>query len=339
MKISEIEVKGLWNEYDFHWRLNKQVNILSGVNGSGKSTILMAIASVLKVDFVKEKYDKRIERVNISFDEDKIKLCLAFVRGSISSLKKKAESDEIVAGLIHQIEEDPTVNIKNQVEAQGIQAYADGKMVKPEAVQSSYKSDYIATFDSLAPSIKNPSLMSDYLIHQKYTELDLRLLSVVEDFKTYQVEQSNRMAKLVSEGEQSLERIQAEIQARTDMYDVLDDLFSETGKTVDRDSGELKFIFGHDKSSYSYTVLSAGEKQLLLIILTVFMQNGKDAVLVMDEPEISMHVDWQRRLIDVILKLNPNCQLIIATHSPSMILNQWRELVVNISDLLTPVQA
>ena len=53
----------------------------------------------------------------------------------------------------------------------------------------------------------------------------------------------------------------------------------------------------------------------------------------MDEPEISLHVDWQIQLLDVIYELNPNCQVIVSTHSPSMILNGWQSSVENISNL------
>ena len=53
----------------------------------------------------------------------------------------------------------------------------------------------------------------------------------------------------------------------------------------------------------------------------------------MDEPELSLHVDWQEKLIDKILQLNPNCQLVIATHSPSLLFNGWDSNVVNIEDL------
>lgn len=65
--------------------------------------------------------------------------------------------------------------------------------------------------------------------------------------------------------------------------------------------------------------LSSGEKQILLILTTVFLQEEKPAVLLMDEPEISLHITWQDRLIELIRKLNPNCQLILTTHSPNIL--------------------
>lgn len=62
--------------------------------------------------------------------------------------------------------------------------------------------------------------------------------------------------------------------------------------------------------------LSSGEKQLLRICIDVLLSD-RTSVLI-DEPELSMHIDWQRRLIPALRALAPESQLIIATHSPEI---------------------
>lgn len=57
--------------------------------------------------------------------------------------------------------------------------------------------------------------------------------------------------------------------------------------------------------------LSSGEKQLLLILLKVFLKEDKPFILLMDEPELSLHIEWQRQLIEAIQILNKNCQIIL----------------------------
>ena len=54
----------------------------------------------------------------------------------------------------------------------------------------------------------------------------------------------------------------------------------------------------------------------------------------MDEPEISLHMDWQEKLIKYIRELNPNAQLIIATHSPAIIMDGWLDRISELSDLI-----
>ena len=62
--------------------------------------------------------------------------------------------------------------------------------------------------------------------------------------------------------------------------------------------------------------LSAGEKQILAILLTVLVEDNLPYVLFMDEPEISLHFEWQKQLIGLVLQLNPNIQIIMTTSMP-----------------------
>ena len=73
---------------------------------------------------------------------------------------------------------------------------------------------------------------------------------------------------------------------------------------------------------------------MLVILLTVLIEDRQPYVLFMDEPEVSLHVDWQQRLIDLILELNPNVQIILTTHSPAVIMNGWADSVTEVSDIL-----
>lgn len=147
------------------------------------------------------------------------------------------------------------------------------------------------------------------------------------------------------------------IQQRIDkFFTLVNSLFEETGKeiTIDPQNNILVFsIKGTEKylttngkrlttnGKYLTTgaekiqldQLSSGEKQILLILTTVFLQEEKPNILLMDEPEISLHINWQDRLIELIRKLNPNCQLILTTHSPNIFANGWEDKIVFIQDL------
>ena len=79
--------------------------------------------------------------------------------------------------------------------------------------------------------------------------------------------------------------------------------------------------------------LSSGEKQILVILLTVLVQDNRRGVLFMDEPEVSLHVEWQQRLISLIRQLNPNVQIVLTTHSPAVIMDGWLDAVTEVSDI------
>ena len=112
--------------------------------------------------------------------------------------------------------------------------------------------------------------------------------------------------------------------------DIINGLFSDTGKVIDREGDRLVFFQGDNiLSAYK---LSAGEKNILIILLTVLLEGRRPCVLLLDEPEICLHLDWQQHLLELILRLNPNVQIILSTHSPGIIKDGWIDKVTEITD-------
>lgn len=133
-------------------------------------------------------------------------------------------------------------------------------------------------------------------------------------------------------------------------FHLINQMFSDTGKKVGIDPSTNTLVFylsSPDDCSpqrqptqqpfISLDQLSSGEKQLLLILTTVFLQEERNNILLMDEPEISLHIVWQDQLISTIRTLNPNCQLIITTHSPNIFANGWEDKIVFMEDIESPV--
>lgn len=96
--------------------------------------------------------------------------------------------------------------------------------------------------------------------------------------------------------------------------DTIGRLFSR-GKSLKLTNNELQVLLANERV-LPISLLSSGEKHLIKILLSA-MTAGANTVLI-DEPELSMHIDWQRVFIQTILSLNPNCQLILASHSPEV---------------------
>ncbi len=65
--------------------------------------------------------------------------------------------------------------------------------------------------------------------------------------------------------------------------------------------------------------LSSGERQVLIVLTYLAFLAGKESIFVVDEPELSLHIEWQRELVGALTSLRPeNCQIILATHSPEI---------------------
>ena len=113
----------------------------------------------------------------------------------------------------------------------------------------------------------------------------------------------------------------------------INQFFAQTGKTVESDKSN-EIIFRQDGKKLMPYQLSSGEKQVLLILLSALIQDNEPYILIMDEPEISLHIDWQKQLIQVIRSLNENVQVILATHSLALVMKGWMDKVTEMEDII-----
>ena len=188
--------------------------------------------------------------------------------------------------------------------------------------------DIIRSFDRPLMSTE----ITDKIDASLVTELDWQIYKLQRKYLDYQVNIGNRMIQALQKATpEAAEEAQRISQPKRKFQDLIDDLFSETGKKIVRTENEIRFEqIGETLMPYQ---LSSGEKQMLVILLTVLIEDGQNYVLFMDEPEVSLHVEWQKRLIDLILELNPNVQIILTTHSPAVIMNGWLDNVTEVSEI------
>jgi predicted ATPase len=122
-----------------------------------------------------------------------------------------------------------------------------------------------------------------------------------------------QLRRVVSDIENVERSIEVASAPRDELRELIHEMFRRdkaltfTDKTIEVAVGGTKIGLPH---------LSSGEKQLLLLCVET-LTAGENSIII-DEPEISMHIDWQKRLVRSLRKLNPDCQMILATHSPEI---------------------
>jgi ABC-type glutathione transport system ATPase component len=261
--IKRIEIDSLWSgKKHILWELNPGVNILSGINGVGKSTILNKVVKGLAAG------------------------------GEFPSHMLKGVRLEVVP--------------------------EDAKWIRYDVIRS----------------LDSPVLDLDTMAHvdtRISSALDFQLYHLQRKYLDYQVNIGNRMIAELQAG--NAEAAQQLSLPKQRFQDMVDDLFSDTGKKIVRTENEIRFSqIGETLVPYQ---LSSGEKQMLAILLTVLVEDNQHYVLFMDEPEVSLHIEWQKRLIDLCVELNPNVQIILTTHSPAVVMNGWIENVTEVTDITT----
>ena len=293
--ISKVEIKNLWGRYDFEWNLDPEVNILSGINGSGKSTVLDCIINLVHIT----KPDS-----SILIEKYLDKTSLFFNNGFNISVSRKENGQFDLC----------------------YEGYEQDFLLK-EQRSKNISFDIVRTFDIVLNQNASPDI-------NVKTELDKELFMLQKKYLDYQLSIGRKAFEIVSKNSSDANNEVLAIKKNQErLLEIIDSLFLYTDKKVDRDSNELTFLSGFEfLTPYQ---LSSGEKQILVILLTVLVQDNKPSILFMDEPEISLHLDWQRKLIQYIRELNPNVQIILATHSPGIILEGWRDKVFEMSDLIT----
>ena len=139
--------------------------------------------------------------------------------------------------------------------------------------------------------------------------LDLNeLMSLVNSYRSHMVVQ-NWNSLLVK---------QAVILApRTMFVEVLNGLFQRK-KVHINDKNEIEATTESGKK-LSIRGLSSGEKQLVIILGEALLQQSAPWIYIADEPELSLHVKWQEKLIENLRRLNPQAQIVCATHSPDVV--------------------
>ena len=168
------------------------------------------------------------------------------------------------------------------------------------------------------------------------TLLDYQLDKLKYEFVTYQRDLSNQVEEAFKIDDKTtrrnqLDKIESIYETKNVFIKILNELFSDTEKKFDEK--EFHFLKEGIQTPILPENLSSGEKQMLIILLTTLLQDGKDYILLMDEPEIALHIDWQRSLIANMRQINPNCQIIITTHSPTVWYQGWIEEVTQIEDI------
>ena len=267
--IKRIEIHGLWHRYDIAWDLRPDVNILSGINGVGKTTILNRSVNYLE------------------------------------QTSGQVKSDE-----------------KN-----GVHVFFDN----PAATFIPY--DVIRSYD-------RPLIMGDFTARmadpEVKSELDWQLYLLQRHYLDYQVNIGNKMIELLNGDEEQRSLASSLSIPKRKFQDMMDELFSYTRKKIDRKSNEI--VFYQDGERLPPYKLSSGEKQMLVILLTVLVRDGDHCVLFMDEPEASLHIEWQQKLIGMIRELNPNLQLILTPHSPAVIMEGWLDAVTEVEEISTNIK-
>ena len=181
------------------------------------------------------------------------------------------------------------------------------EFISTQAVKAGVEDDinkYVSEF--LASANKNTFSKSDLGAVKKFVTEKMRNRQVVEE--------------------------DSSIFSQHEMFIEINKIFALTSRNLTYTEGSLNIELKNGKI-IPWPSLSRGEKTLLALFLLVFL-NRSGALFVLDEPDLSLHMEWQKMILPGLIALAPNCQFIVATHSPFLVMNTGSEQIVNMAKLV-----
>ena len=308
--IKKIEIKGFFGKGDFEWNLNPVVNILGGKNGSGKSTIFKFCYTLLLTDRIAVEYEKEIRKV---FRE----VVLTFSNGWKLTWSSNREQGSVVLSMDGGVPKPYTMNTVVEDETGNIREHSELKEQIDVYLINSFEQHLSKAIQYSQQPHSQPlddPTMLDLMIKD---QIDLR-----NKYFTQAMEDS------IDDSEEAEKKRKEYVAIYKKTYKVLEHFLTEYNKPYNS-----TFEFSKNGEKFGYEHLSMGEKQMLLLILMVGNNNQAPCIFFMDEPDLSMHIDWKEQLVTQLHEMNPNMQIILSTHAPSVITG-WMDCVNEVSQLI-----
>lgn len=316
--IKSIDIPRLFGTQNVHWDLRKDVNILGGINGSGKSTILKGCFELLSKGEIDDlKCIRLMDYMKITFTN------------GWSIIWDRTESDDWNNG------HDAKVLVYSKDDSEGKSFYPCVTQVKDkegvgqdyDIISKSLTVEFVNSFEQRVSDAIRLSKRPEWATENDSTLLDEYIREEL-NFRNeiYSGAYESLMELLQKDGKVNLEN-HIDIKDYFQLMDACGRFFDGYGLSL---GSKLEFRVGNSRIPFNN--LSMGQKQLLLILLMVTNTQKQPSIFIMDEPDLGMHVDWKKKLIKEIHQLNPNMQLIVSTHAPSMVTG-WNDCVKEVGQI------
>ena len=302
--IDCISVRGLFGYHNYDLKMHDGLSVVIGTNGLGKTTIFQILKAILIEgnDFY-ESYKKLEYILSVPFDE----LVVVFRDGTRLELCQKVDSlnEKVLSFKLNDSEYSvfktdkrfkkilKDLNPESELELIGIDG---GQFLSLLGEINNIYSAIRRSFPKLKTLKKRFLFIETKRI--KLTEFKQSIARLKKNGATARkIERlSNLFSNLYYEADPSLKRIRLDEKNR---------LVLETSQ----------------HNLIDFDCLSSGEKGALLILYQILFNAETNSIILIDEPEISLHIAWQQRLGEIIqdmLKEKNGTQIIVATHSPFM---------------------
>ena len=346
MRITKVSVKKLFGIFDHEIPLNQdsRITIIHGPNGFGKTILLTMLNGLFNSNyrvFQEVPFDEfRVyidhhEYLVLSQEHDALELSFTNVTGSytmnllehtdgdpdwLSQIKRNINVELIKTQRLQTevaiVPDSKPLNRLNDTRAQGlaVEEYAAKTAGLVHNVRGARKltkaqlGEIEAIHNDLGNLLTNEELVQslDHSKIQEQLEYAQSMLETVEERYTEIDHMGNRLTMLV---------------------ELLNRHFSFKRVFTDAESG-LVFLTP-DGMPIPVANLSSGEQHQLVLFSKLLFDMPANSLVLIDEPELSLHVTWQHEFLGDLKRIIDVCDfdVLIATHSPQIVHDKWDWMV------------
>lgn len=292
MKIKNLHIKEFKGLRDISINFEKNdkpldLVVLAGTNGTGKTRVLESILEYFQ-DYIYHNYKRNSNKIEMYFEE-KEKICRDNVGNEM----------ELYAGL-KEFSYNETNNPRNENHIK----IKKELYILPKVI-------YVPT----EINFQKMDIATTNLV-QKYEFLNIVNTNLIKDIPSYIA--TKMISEMFKNKNEKVEDIQRKV------FDEINEIFENLNidvkvEDISQDGRNITLFTNSAGDKFDINELSSGEKQLFLRTLAITMLNPENSIILIDEPELSLHPKWQQRIVDVYRKIGENNQIIIATHSPHIL--------------------
>lgn len=290
MKIKSLHVNKYRALKEFIINFNEDVNVIIGENGTGKTSILELIYNTITENkaFFKDENGFYESTIKIKLIEDEIK--------EFSNFKNDYNKNDIFSFEVNKDENNelkfvgiPNFREINNKRIRSLLIYLKAEInYKKQKIQAPMKPNDFNQFATIIGEEEENKLnLKQYIINEHYK--DLEDLSI--ENKPFRID---RFRKLYNS-------------------------FFKEKKFIGVKDFEPIFKVKATGEVHSADELSDGEKQIFYRGGALLQLNLENSIILIDEPELSLHPEWQQKILDFYKNIGDNNQIIIATHSPHIV--------------------
>jgi ABC-type transport system involved in cytochrome c biogenesis ATPase subunit len=333
--LSKIIIYKLFNEFDYEIGLKGKLTYIHSQNGIGKSTVMRMVSNVLNGN-LEEVRTVPFERMDLMFDTG-TNIIVENINQELNVLAQRSEVEESIS----------LADLRNVMKCLYIgpdRAYADdgeGHIIPSLMIYMRELSENIqkAISDSeLKPAKDDGRPISDAELDTMFRDLEAKIDFIKGAGFGPTIPAGYRFPPSryeISQYRDDYRKLALSLQQYVDTYygfaeslivyrDIVNTIYVNKSVTVN-EKGFFEARMDNSGTIVPLAKFSSGEKQILIMFYLLLFNADPGSLVIIDEPEVSLHVSWQQVLGKTFADITRvrSLQMIVATHAPSVIHDDW----------------